>query len=266
MENNVKPFGIRRHLDYFFTKIFLSIQKMKEYKADFYSMMFFDIILLISYIIAYTVIGNLISPFLNWKIGDFFLLFCFSLLAWKILWIHNLRGFSSRLLKGELNIAMVKPINVYFNIATEQINFQNIISGFGLFLLAVIYIIYDQSYENFLLAFFIFIFGSVYLVVIFNFIQSFSFFIKRNEFIYNIVFDTEGLINKYTPKTFEGTSISYLFYLFPASIGFFLIEALNGRIKQFLFYFPYLLFSFFVLILGTYILWHYGLKKYEAFG
>ena len=176
MENNVKPFGIKRNIDYFFTRIFLSKQKMKEYKADFWSMMFFDTILLISFMIAYIVIGNLLSTVLNWNIGDFFLMFCFVLLGWKILWIHSLRGFSSRLLNGDLNIAIVKPLNVYFNITTEQINFQNIISGIGLFLIAIVYIIYTNIYQNFLLAFFVFIFASMYLIVLFNFIQSFSFF------------------------------------------------------------------------------------------
>lgn len=266
MENKVKLFGWKRHLDYFLTKIYLSKQKMKEYKIDFYSMLFFDIILLITHMISYFVLGGLIFSILKWNLGDFFLLFCFGLLAWKILWIHTLRHFSSRLLKGDLNIYLIRPMNVYFSTTTEYVNFQNLISGLGLFLMAISYILISETYTNYLLGFGVFIFGTLYLIVFNNFLYSFAFFLKKNEFILDIFMTTDSIVDKYTPKTFESFPVKIIFYLFPMSIGYFMVETLNGRIIEFYYYLHYLLISFFVMVLGIILMWHYGLKKYEAFG
>jgi len=266
MEKNIKPFGWRRNLDYLFILYYLSKQKMKEYKIDFFSMMFFDFFLLTTYMISYFVIGGLVFSFLHWNIGDFFLLFCFTLLAWKILWVWGLRNFAFKLLKGNINVYLLRPINIYFSASVEGINFQNLISGLGLFIIAIIYIIYSKIYIHYLLAFFIFIFGCTFLMVFVNFLESFAFIFKKNEFLQNIFVMSDEVVSIYTPKTFESSSFRILFYLFPAAFGYFMVEVLNNRLEQFYYYLPYLILIFIFLSFGIYLLWYYGLKNYEGFG
>lgn len=69
----------------------------------------------------------------------------------------------------------------------------------------------------------------------------------------------------FTPKMLD--NLSFWFYLLPSSIsGYIVIEILLGRVQLFYDIFAYIIALFCVLVIVLYLLWHYGLRRYEAFG
>ncbi len=256
---------IKRHINYFSIKTRISMQTNKEYKADFYSMMAFDIFHMVTMMIFFSVIMTLTSDFLNWNLTDFFLFFMFNLLMWKILWIHNLRGFEKNLLKGELNTSILRPLNIYYQESSRHINYQNMISGF-IMLLIIIYVTIVNNYSNPVSGILFFFFGCIYFMVFFNFFKSFCFFMKSNDFE-TIIFKTNSVVRQFTPKAFSNLSTSSIFYSMPATVSsYFAIEILKGNYNELFFYMPTITIILIAMLLSIYIMWFIGLKKYEAFG
>lgn len=256
-----------KYSEVFFTKCKLALKENKEYKAQFWSVVLFDLILVCVILIFYTIYGNLINSILNWNLIDFFLLFCFQLLAGKFFWMHNLRFFSQRLLQGELNLYLVRPINSFFISSIKFISGSNILTGIVLFVITI-GTIFTNSYENILLSILIWFLGSIYYLIFVDFLYSFGFFIKESNFLVDLFnYELNFAIESYTPKMFENSLFKYIAFLLPSAIyGFFAVEALKGRFDLLMYFLPYILISFFIMLFGVILMWHYGLKKYEAFG
>jgi len=91
---------------------------------------------------------------------------------------------------------------------------------------------------------------------------------KSNEFLINLFNKQLNFtIEEYTPRLFLETKFKWIAFLLPGSIyGFFTIESLKNNYEILLYFLPYLLLSFSIMTIGIYLLWHYGLKKYEAYG
>ncbi|MCA9460101.1 MAG: hypothetical protein KC550_06145 [Nanoarchaeota archaeon] len=262
----MKNFHFKNNFVFIMAKIELAFKATKEYKANFWSMLLFDFVILFSYMVLFVIIDKISSDYLFWDYMDFILLFCLNLLMWKFLWLHNLRNFGFRLLSGELNVFRTKPVNTYLMATSNYINGQNIISGLVLFFIIVLSMFY-YNYLNHYKALILIIFSFFYFMAFFNFFNSIYFFMKSGHFFTEILFRANSMVKIFSPRVFDKLSISSLFYLLPTTInGFFVIEILKGNTNLFLTFLPYLLISFFIFIFGIYILWHYGLKKYEAFG
>ncbi|MCA9459381.1 MAG: ABC-2 family transporter protein [Nanoarchaeota archaeon] len=265
-QTQIKTSQIKKHWIFFLAKIKLSFKTGKEYKANFWSMIIFDITILLSYMILFSMINQLSSDYLDWEYKDFLILFFLNLLMWKFLWLHNLRNFGVRLLRGELNISRTKPINTYFMTTSNYINSQNIISGLFLFLI-ILFSMFYFNYSNQFLTLILILFSFLYFVVFFNFFNSIYFFMKSGHFFTELFFRANSVVKIFSPKVFDKLSIFWIFYLLPTTInGFFVIEMLNGRIGDFLFFLPFILISFVIFIFGIYLMWHYGLKNYEGYG
>ncbi len=262
--SEVVRFGWRRYVDFFVERMIISKKTNKEYKADFWSMMTFDIVHLLTMMIFYGAVAQLTSSFLGWNRVDFFLFFCINLLMWKNLWLHNLRNFSSRLLRGALNYALMRPLNPYFSMSTRYINWQNFISSIGL-LAIVAYVVLINDYSDYFFAFLIFIFGSLYFMAFYNFMSSFEFFFKKFE-LFEILMKVNSSVRQFTPKAFDTLSFKYVFYMVPTGVcTFSVIYILNGHLDEVLVYIPYALGLFLFFILGIVVNWHYGIKNYEGY-
>jgi uncharacterized protein YybS (DUF2232 family) len=100
-----------------------------------------------------------------------------------------------------------------------------------------------------------------------NFLDSFAFFMKGIEIFKEIPYKFNGTIKRYTPKLFENLSFYELVVIMPVTVhAFFIVEIFNGRVEMLINYIFLIIFIFFMYIFGIYLLWYYGLKKYEAFG
>lgn len=258
---------IQKYFEVFITKSLISLKENKEYKTQLWSVILFDIMIFLVMIFFYSVFGELVFEFLNWSTYDFLIFFCLNMLAAKVIWMHFLKVFASRLLNGELNLYLVRPINSYFMANSMTINGANIVTGLA-YLLLTILLIYFGNYSYYLLAFLIFILGCIYYLIFHNFIASLAFFMKSSEFLVNLVNRRLNFaIEEYTPKLFYKTPFQWIAFSMPSAFyAFFVMEALNGRFDLLIEFSIYLLGVFIVLFIGLIFEWHYGLKRYEAYG
>lgn len=101
-----------------------------------------------------------------------------------------------------------------------------------------------------------------------NFLESLAFFLKRNESIVRLFNNEINYLNEsFPPKVFEGSVLEKFFFILPSCVyGFFVVEVLRGNLFYVQKWFLPIIISFVVLSLGVYLLWYFGLKKYEAYG
>lgn len=256
---------MNNHINYFLEICKLSLKTSKEYKTNFYMMVLFDIVILFVHMLVLTIIHNTVPEVLTWNTTDLFLFFTISLLLWKNLWLHNLRNFDHTLLSGLLNTYRTKPLNTYFQTSCKNINGQNLISSIIIYII-VFYVLTSQNYSNLLLGTLLHLFGTIYFFIFFNVIQSFYFYMKRND-IGNIIFRSQGTAQSFTPKIFENMKFGEIIFFLPISIGsYFTIEIFKGNYQHLLALLPYIIAVFFILIGLLITIWKFGLKKYEAYG
>ena len=257
--------GIEKILNFLKESFLISIQTSKEYKLNTYFMITFDFFLVASKLFAFYIILSIVGDLIGWNVYDYFMCFVLILAYWKFWWMHNLRGFSRNLLRGDLNNYLTKPISTYLQICSNNMSFANFVSG--IFLLILIYIIaIYQNYSNFLFATSVLILGQIAFVFLRNLFEAFAFFTKNLNLFSTIYDEFDDIILKFTPKIFKETIFSSLAFIFNSVFAYFFIEILKGNFNEFNTYFPYLL-TFSIIICITFVfVWNIGLKKYEAFG
>lgn len=259
--------SILKHVEIFFIKCIISLKENKEYKTQLWFVILFDTILFFMMMIFYIVYGNLVFEFLEWSSYDFMVFFLIQLLTAKVLWLHFLRYFSTRLVRGDLNQVLVKPVNSYFFTNTLQINGANIVTGIVLFFIIVFFLIFGH-YNNILLASLIWLIGTIFYIVYYNFFASLAFFMKSSDYILDMANSKLNfVVEEYTPKLFLNSGFRWIAFLLPGSFyGFFTIEALKGRFDLLFKFLPFILLFWTVLTLFLVIAWKIGLKRYEAYG
>jgi len=269
---NIQKFRKRnvfqKYLEVFFTRLKLGLTEMKEYPSNNIAGLISNFSLMGTYIIFYFVFAEIILfKSLNWEKYDFIVLFMLLLTYALFLRFFSLSDFQNQLLRGELNNYLVRPINPYSIASTKNLR-GSIILNFLIFLGLTIFVLIYGNYSNYIFAFIIGSLGFITHTLIINNIFSLSFFMKKGDIFYDLYYKQYfTTIESYTPKMFENTLLKHIVYLTPASfIGFFIIEVLKGRFELVLQYLLPFIFLTIVSLLLLIVQWHYGLKKYEAFG
>lgn len=268
MENHIeKLFGWRRNLDYIKTKISLAIVENKEYKANFYSVLLIDIVITIVYVFFYQILGELIFGIIGWELKDYIMFWIAIMIPSKSRYIFSLLLFKGIILSGKLNNYLTKPIKPFLLAGFDITSGAAVISTF-IFFIIYWFLVFYNSYNYVIYGFLVLLLGTLSYISLINFFLSFLFFSKGIDVIFNLFHNEIIFLNeKFTPKLFDKSFFSSFFYLLPSAIyGYFVIEVLKGNFELFLFYLPFFIGSIIFMILITIILWHYGLKKYEAFG
>ncbi|MDA3856571.1 MAG: hypothetical protein PF569_10030 [Candidatus Woesearchaeota archaeon] len=256
---------LMKYLEIYHIKIVLALKRSKEYKINFWMMTFFDLTLLLTTLLFFYTLKGFIGEVINWNMFDFFVYFTLDLISWKVLWQHNLRDFPNRLLQGELNDTLMRPVNIYFMSSIKLVSGNNLVSS--IFMISYLIPIMIMFYTNFYLAWLVIIFSWFYFMAFANFLDSFSFFFKRVEMLIDVPYRLNSVTKRFTPKLFENFSLFGVIYLMPAAVhAFFIIEIMKGNSQIFFDFFNLIFGSFIFFIFGTFVLWHYGLKKYEALG
>jgi hypothetical protein len=241
-----------------------AFKQIKEYPANFFSIFYLDITIIIVYLIFYSVFQEIANLFLDWTYLDFILFLISISLITKSMYFFIILGLKDKLLSGELNIWRCKPIHPFIGISSRSKD--GAIYTTFIFVPFLVFFYFYGDYQNSSLGLILLIFSLVYYVIYIDFLESIAFFIKENTPFIRIGKDVAYLNEKFTPKVFENTLFSFLFYLPTALFGYFFIEFLNGREYIIVNYLHGILISFLLFLSGTFLLWHYGLKKYEAFG
>lgn len=241
-----------------------AFKQLKEYPVNFWSLLYFDIIISVVYLFFYVIMQDITFIFLNWTYFDFIVFYLSISLITKATYFFQIRAFNLKLLGGDLNVWRTKPINTF--LATSLQNKDSGIYTTFIFVPIILFFILWGDFQNYLLAFFILLFSLLYYIVFLDFFESIAFIIKENNFLIRMSKDIHYLNEKYTPKVFENSFLFFLYFLPTALFGYFFIEVLNGRTGDFFNYFIGILTTFLFFILGLYLLWKYGLKRYEAFG
>lgn len=195
----------------------------------------------------------------------YYIIFCYCI--GKGVRFFFLEGLSRKLLNGIMNIYLSKPVNPYFFSAIQKFRGANALT-YPLLLLIILIMIFSLDYTNYFLGLIMMIFGVAYYMIFFNFFSSISFFIKEDGMITQTFSrDINFFIEDYTPKLFYKMKFYEIIYLFPSSFfGYLTIIVFKGNLLDFNLFLPIVLISFIIMGIGNYLLWHYGLKKYEVYG
>lgn len=264
VEEFVNRDSFSKHVYIFVTKVQIALKENTEYKINLWSAIITNIVFFCVVMIFYSAISPLLEEILGWTIIDFSLYLSMSLLLGKFQGIFTLKFLQRVLLKGDFNSILCKPVNSFFYFSTQ---FRGMIlvtlSIFIIINFTLILLYYNLSF----LFLFYFLFSIVYTSLFFSLFMSTAFFMKENSFFLNIPRKLNNRIKEFTPKAFENYSFANLIYILPtASTSFILVEFLRGNLEYFDIILKIVFPSFIVIVFGTYIMWYYGLKKYEAFG
>lgn len=270
--NNFKPHEFNRNINYIKELLIIQFKIIKEYKINvIYSFISGSLYTLI-YLFFLTIFNLNFGHIINWGINEFFYFVIITSSIKIISWIFrgNL-NLKLTLIKGQMNNLLVKPINIklqyFLNSASLSYGAHFIIY----FLILIIFLIniFDKiAFLRIIISIAFSLYGIFGVLSVFYFIDSFAFFIKENSFILKNYFSIYSLFDIYPAQLFQNW-IKNIIWIFP-SVYF------GAYSTQFLFnHISYLeLFKLFIYqniliiicVIGIYINWKIGLKKYEAFG
>lgn len=266
MNQYVQQSIFQKYVNILYEKLKQAIKASLEYKTNLYSVLMFDIIAFFVYTMFFKVYKTAIGEILIWTNYDFIVYFLLLLAGGKGMWLLSLMKFNTFLLEGGINTYLTKPVNTFFLSLIRNTSGVNIIT-FPMFFILMCILIVLGNYQNYFISFCILLFAIFYYQMFVNLVQSLAFFMKKNEFFFESARRLIFVNEQFTPKMFENSGFKTFFYLLPTSIfGYFTLESLKGNITQLQYYFPFMVITLICFIVGTYALWYYGLKKYEAFG
>ena len=255
---------IIKYLNILKEQFFIALKEIKEYKSNSYSVLFIDVFVLLIYIAFFSVYQSVAGDFLDWNTYDFILYYLIMLIEWKIVWLFGLINLRPKLIRGDFNIVLNKPINPFIYFSLKTMNGATVFTIPPL-ILSITLMMYWGDYNNFFISSLLIFLGSFYFMFMYNLFESMAFIMKENGFLINVMQRTNSTVKRFTPLAFDGLKVN-VFYLMPGAVsGYFSLSVLKGNFI-FLEYLVYILFSISIIIIFTIFLWHYGLKRYEAFG
>lgn len=271
MSHIEKPFGWRRNLDYIKANFNIMWKNLTEYKINLYSAFLEQIVYYIVYLFFYIALSQSFSSIINWKIEDFLLYATFLdlilVIAGIFYWSKDLRP---DILSGKLNLTLIRPLNPQF--AYQLLNLSS--APLIMILMNIIVLIGISIYYNITLI--SWVLPIMYLLLItFSYIM-FKLFIKSINFytfgityiIDTIEYQTFFGLRLYPSPFFKHSIFEKIFLIYPI---FFSGTLLLPTLKKY----PIINLKLQILILisltlfftiASIINWHYGLKKYNAYG
>jgi ABC-type uncharacterized transport system permease subunit len=272
MERKYNLGSFNHYLD-FFKKNFEIMWKLTvEYKTNFYMNLFEVFILSSIAFFSYFLIGGVFENFISWTLGDYvffsFLIYICFIFGGFFSWGKRLDW---QLLKGDFNIFLTKPLNPFIFYIFLNLSGWALISFFGriFFIFLTIYL-FDIKLYNLGLAFLVFMLISINFLLVFQFLEALSFFGKKLSEIFGGMFywDIFNINMNYPEIFFRESKLKYVLIFFSSFfVGSLLLPILrNYEIWNFWFQIYFLVIFNLILIILLFIMWKFGLKRYEAFG
>jgi len=248
----------------------MKFKTLKEYKINIYMGICANFMFMLITSIFFKIFVDNFGVLIPWKLSEWiFFMINFEfihLLSGGFWYTHNLKN---EILVGNLNIYLTKPKNIFLQFLYSNIGHIGFITGFVYCILFIVYIIFIKLNLMYLLLTFSFsIIGGIFTVILFQYINSFSFFFKSANMVRTTLVNAQRIIEKHPaimfPNSFQFIFAFMPFVYYTAYPTHFLFGYM--RIEQFLILFLQLIFLTFIVSLGLYYNWKIGLKKYEAFG
>ncbi len=253
-----------KYLKVFIYKYLEALLTIREYPYNFLIHFFVDILTYILMVIFYLVFREFIGNLVNWTLFDFFVYTVLIYTIHKFSNLFSLLKLKSLILSGKLNKFLFLPINTYFYTCLNSMKERRVITTILNFIILIILILYGNYFNLILFALF-FIFSIFYFLFFYNLFYVLDFWLFGNNPFYDIFLKTEEINKRFLPVIFSEYRFGSLFLFLPTSIsGYFIFEILKGNLI--IINYLYLIIIIFIfLVVLNFLLWHYGLKKYEAF-
>ncbi len=210
-----------------------------------------------------------ISGLEDWSKAEMFLLMALgqvNFYFFNILYIHNLRDLSKKILKGEVDILLTKPINIIFHLALHRLNISQIFSFFVSvvpFFYLSIPALQGIRLVVYLQGFIICVLGLIIYFFFFLWVAGLSFFIDNFAEVWKLLtrlFDFGRIPLDILPG-FLRFIITFVVPI--AFISYFPVMIFKSRIN-----FLFLLFMEVILFIVNFLLvqivWRLGLKRYSG--
>lgn len=259
-----------KYFNYIQANIHISLTKIKEYKINTISAIIVQIFFYITRILFLGVFASNFGEVINWSIKDFMLYFIlvnFIIVFSSIIIYHPL--LKNNILKGQLNVYLIRPINRFF-----CYNFHNLSGvGFNMSIFNIVASIFIINYYNIELTFSITAPALIILLILLYitikvFVESINFWsLGLSQTAYKLVSTADKTLEVNPGKLFENVHSNFLYTIPLFLVATLLMPTLKGEFTS-----PHsiqitiLISTICILAILTAINWHFGLKKYEAFG
>lgn len=259
---------MNKEVEYFKTRLKLLMLENKEYKINLLMGIVSNIMLFITIMIFYFIVGDLFLREYGFRNIDFvlmFMLLMFSSLSWRL---FSNKDISRHLKTGEFNKMLILPINTFVFQTPLSIKGVGLVNMMITCSIAAIILIFNYSYENYVYGLIVLFLGNLFQFAVLNALFSLSFFIKENLFLHRLYYGgISSSIEEFTPIAFSQSPIFVIMALLPVSIyGFWAVEAFKGNLQMFNLVIMASCIGIVVFSFTTYFNWKYGLRRYEAFG
>lgn len=253
---------MNRNLNFILTRLYQGILENREYKANFYMVLLFDSMAVLT-MTALMILIESVSSISGWNSFDFFTIVIFTLFNAKIIYGITFRFFNQFLLTGDFNMWITKPISPFYMMITKNMNGANIISILFIILPLVLYLSFIQT-GNIFLGWLIFIIGCIFNVFLAWCIELSGFFFKNNTFIRDPIYRTNWFLEDYYPLLFQNAFFFNFIALAPSIItGFLSVSVMKGDFTYLYLLIPPIIATPILGILSYYL---YKKGLYEAFG
>ena len=262
----------KREFDYIKSFLMIYLKSVLEYKNNlifFYLANFAFIFTITTFILGLTTI---FEGLFYWSFKEFFFYIVFMEII--VFMFHPLADeyLKDMLIKGELNTYLCRPVSTFLQYMMHSSNFSAfcvLIFYVPLLVFFLIFIHTDFEIFNLFLVVIFGITGGLFYLCIIIFLNIFSFFIKEIRLLVRPFRRAEQIFYMYPATFFQDRFISkFVLFLPVAYFGAFSTEFFFGYItlERLIELFCYQLILILILIILSSINWHYGLKRYEAFG
>jgi len=264
--------GFVRNLNYIKTHFFMLFKIIAEYKINMYMAIINNSTAILSQGLLLTILYAKFNDLIGWQFHEyvfFILIYSFMMRFSGTFWFGT--RLEQQINNGILNNYITKPINIFTQYILSTIPIQAFLVSFFYLFGLIIYIYYYfkilSIYRLLLLIPFL-IFAMVFTISISRFFDSLAFFIRKNNFLFKTYNSMRSFYRNYPVIMFDNyiKTIGYFFGI--VYFGAYATQFMFFKIHYYEFYILHLIILLlsFIFIILTFLLWHYGLKKYESFG
>lgn len=263
--------SLKKNIEYFYEWFKIDMKQNWEYKTNMIFSTMITITNTIVTLFVLIVLKNQLGDEFLWGMEEFIF---FSLQIFFISVFGGIFSYSKKLKKylieGKLNEYLIRPLSTqlqYFFQTSRTRRFYVAI----LYFIALVYYVFSLkvNFVKFCIVFILSLVGITAFLVIIFFIDSWAFFVKESYTLLSIYKNTYSFFRVYPFSFFEDLRYASVLLIFPVTFyGSILTDYLFGykTINDVVGYLYYIIAIIIVFSIGTYINWHFGLKKYEAYG
>lgn len=266
-------YGFRHYWEYFKTNMIIANKRLFEYKVNMLNVLLIHIIQIFTYLVFGYTFVNIYGNVIGWDFRHV-LIFILSVTITYQLFAHVFfarKVFRANIVSGKLNLMLIKPGNIILNyILKVEFSVAFFFLNIAIYIIMIFYM-FHFNWFNFILSIPLMLFVATSHLAVFFFIESISFFLLefghkmlafyRDEF-------SRDFFMFFPSQLFDNAPIKFILSCFPLYyISTLIVPLIAGDvIVDFQSKIIQLIIITIIFSLGVILNWHFGLKKYNAFG